>query len=58
MAKELDNIIFEKQEKADYNSHGHYQFGSNSCVGCKVDRPLTAKGMWCDGCMNYKRSTK
>lgn len=46
---------FEKQRDAGGNSHGHYQFGSNCCIGCKVSRPLNAEGMWCEGCKNYKK---
>lgn len=37
-------IVFEEQEKAGNNSKGYYQFGSNCCIGCKVDRPLSEKG--------------
>ena len=47
---------FEKQEKSGVNSFGHYQFGSNCCIGCKIDRPLSAKGNWCEGCINYQYS--
>lgn len=48
-------LEFEKQEKAGFNSKGQYQFGSNSCIGCKADRPLKEKGMWCEICKNYNK---
>ncbi len=44
---------FEQQEKSGFNSKGHYQFGSNCCIGCKRDRPLKEKGEWCEECKNY-----
>ena len=49
---------FEKQEKAGYNSKGYYQFGSNCCIGCKVDRPLTEKGEWCETCKSQGGANK
>lgn len=49
-------IEFEKQQKAGFNSKGNYQFGSNCCIGCKVDRPLDAIGEWCEGCKNYQNA--
>lgn len=45
-------VTFETQEKAGFNSQGHYQFGSNSCIGCKADRPLKEEGMYCGVCTN------
>ena len=45
-----------KQQKAGVNKHGHYQFGSNACIGCKVDRPLNEPGLWCEGCKNYQKN--
>lgn len=48
-------IAFEKQEKAGFNSKGHYQFGSNCCIGCKADRPINVKGQWCEICINYQK---
>lgn len=49
---------FDTQEKSGVNKFGHYQFGTNCCIACKVDRPLNAKGMWCDGCINYQNIHK
>jgi len=49
MEMKFDN----KQEKSGVNKYKHYQFGSNSCIGCKVDRPLKEKGNRCDVCVNY-----
>ena len=51
-------IHFEKQEKSGFNSNLHYQFGSNCCIGCKADRPLNEKGLWCEGCKNYQSSVR
>jgi hypothetical protein len=47
-------ITFEKQEESGVNNKGHYQFGSNCCIGCKRDRPLKEKGLWCEICKNYQ----
>ena len=44
-----------KQEKSGTNKYKHYQFGSNSCIGCKKDRTSKDEGMWCDTCKNYKK---
>lgn len=49
-------IKFDKeQEKAKENKYGHYQFGSNCCIGCKADRPLKEKRYWCEICKNYQK---
>ena len=52
----MSDAVFEKQETAGVNSTGHYQFSSNCCIGCKVDRPINAEGMWCEGCKNYQNN--
>lgn len=52
----MSDIVFEKKEKSGANSTGHYQFGSNCCIGCKANRSINAGGMWCDGCKNYQNN--
>jgi hypothetical protein len=51
-------LNFERQDKAGINNQGHYQLGSNCCIGCKADRPLNQEGMWCEGCKNFQNIHK
>lgn len=50
------DIKFEKKENCGVNKYGHYQFGSNCCIGCKADRPIRSHGNWCDICINYNNN--
>lgn len=51
-----EKIKFDKKQKVSgINKYGHYQFGANCCIGCKIDRPINAKGEWCDICLNYNK---
>lgn len=46
------------QQESGFNKYGHYQFGSNCCIGCKRDRPLNEKGEWCEVCKNYSNGSQ
>ena len=52
----IEDIKFDKQqEKSGINKYNQYQFGSNCCIGCKRDRTLKEKGIWCEICKNYQK---
>lgn len=55
----VDDVRFDAdQENSGVNRYGHYQFGSNCCIGCKRDRPLKEPGEWCEVCKNYQSNQK
>ena len=51
----IPNIKFDKEQKKNgFNKFNHYQFGNQSCIGCKRDKD--DKELWCEICKNYQQN--